>query len=189
MHSRRLARAAGVLAFVVLGGAAGAPSASGQSLEFSVMPYAGILPMEGLAGGVQVEASREGSPLLFTLGYTRWAHGLACSDAAVDIEPGPGGEPDFGSSRCGEEGQTFLGGLMYRYGAADARLRPYLGLGLGVAEAIGGPDGLEPAGAVEGGVDIWPASFLSLRLGLRADGRFSVGHDYIGPVVGIRLSF
>ncbi|HEX2204968.1 MAG TPA: hypothetical protein VHG91_16785 [Longimicrobium sp.] len=184
--SRRIARVAGLFAFVMVGGAMGARGAAAQGMDVAVMPYAGVLPFAGIAGGVQVEAARPGSARVYTLSYSRWVHGLICTGAiATDAE----GEAYFPYDRCGEEGQTLLAGLTWRFGAPEARVRSYLGGGLGVAEAPQGPDGIQPAGSLEAGFDFWPSRVLGIRLGLRADGRFAVGYDYLGPVIGVRLSF
>lgn len=147
-----------------------------------VMPYGGMTPLTAVAAGGQVEAE-VGRNLSAFADYNRWAWGLICVGAPI------AGEED--TDRCGETGWTFHAGAVHHLRDAGARWRPYVSAAAGAAQVIG--DGRNsgrvlPSLAGEAGYDVGGnQQLLTLRLGVRWQGRPSVGTDFVGPVVGFRL--
>jgi hypothetical protein len=98
-----------------------------------------------------------------------------------------GGEEE---SRCGESGWTLHAGATLHLRALPAWRRPYVSFGAGAAQVIEAaqPSGdVRPSIAGEMGMDFGGTHPLVFRLGVRWQGRPSVGTDYLGPVLGVRL--
>jgi hypothetical protein len=156
------------------------PSAlAGQGVR--VMPYGGMAPLIAIAAGGQVEAE-VGRNLSAFADYSRWGWGLICVGSPIE------GEQD--DDRCGETGWTFHAGAVRHLRDAGANWRPYVSAAAGAAQVV--EDGRNsgrvlPSLAGEAGYDWGGNRLVTVRLGLRWQGRPSVGTDFAGPVVGFRL--
>jgi hypothetical protein len=163
-----------------------APSAGAQT-QVRVMAHGGMLPFATVYGGGQVQLTPRAGNTSYHAEYNRWAWGITC-ESPVYHEPPPNGPIDDG--RCGETGYTAHAGLTRHLRSADARWRPYLSAGAGVARVLDDyrtRHPLRPSLAVEGGYDVGGAGPFNVRLGARWQGRPQVGTDYVGPVIGLRL--
>lgn len=162
-----------------------APAAAAQT-QVRVMAHGGMLPFTTLYGGGQVEVTPRAGGTSFYAEYNRWVWGMICvsvleADGRFDNQP---------DNRCAETGYTAHAGLTQHFRSADARWRPYLSAGAGVARVLDDyrtRHPLRPSLAMEGGYDVGGAGPFNVRLGARWQGRPQVGTDYVGPVVGLRL--
>lgn len=162
-----------------------APAAGAQT-QVRLMAHGGLLPFSTIHGGGQVQLTPGAGSTSYYAEYSHWAWGMACESAV------PFDEPDefFSDERCGETGYTAHAGVTRHLRSADARWRPYLSAGAGVARVLDDyrtRHPLRPSLAVEGGYDVGGAGPFNLRLGARWQGRPQVGTDYVGPVIGLRL--
>lgn len=166
------------------------PSALDAQTEVRMMAHGGILPfVSGHAGG-QLEITPAAGSVSYFAEYNRWAWGLVCT-AVVDLNQSDAPSSyDGDAGRCAETGYTVHAGVTRHLKDADARWRPYLSAGAGVARVVDEYGGEHPAHAslaVEGGYDFGGARAFTLRLGARWQGRPQVATDYAGPVIGLRL--
>ena len=157
------------------------PSLLAAQTQTRVMAHGGIMPFTSANASGQVEITpRDGNTSYFAE-YSRWAWGLICVGLVGSGE---------GDERCAETGYTVHAGVTRHLRGADARWRPYVSGGAGVARVVDASDRgrpFHPSLAVEGGYDWGGARAFNLRLGARWQGRPRVGTDYAGPVIGLRL--
>jgi hypothetical protein len=162
-----------------------APSAGAQT-QVRLMAHGGMLPFATVYGGGQVQLTPRAGSTSYYVDYNHWAWGIAC-ESPVAFE---GPDEFIDDSRCGETGYTAHAGLTRHFRSADARWRPYLSAGAGVARVLDDyrtRHPVRPSLAVEGGYDVGGAGAFNVRLGARWQGRPQVGTDYVGPVIGLRL--
>jgi hypothetical protein len=158
------------------------PSTLAAQTQTRVMAHGGMFPFISANVGAQVEITPGSRSTSFFAEYNRWAWGLICVGRV-------GGEDDA-ADRCAESGYTVHAGVTEHLANADARWRPYLSAGAGIARVVDEYDGrrpIHPSLAAEVGYDWGGARAFNLRLGARWQGRPQVGTDYAGPVVGLRL--
>jgi hypothetical protein len=159
---------------------------AGAQTGVRVMVQGGLLPFTNLHAGGQVQVTPRGGNTSFYAEYNQWAWGLVCVGVADS------GAPDgFGDDRCSETGYTVHVGAARHFGGAQARWRPYVSGGAGIARVFDRTVRDRPIRAslaAEGGYDMSAGSF-GLRLGARWQGRPEVGTDYVGPVIGLGLRF
>lgn len=162
-----------------------APAAGAQT-QVRLMAHGGMLPFTTLYGGGQVEITRGAGSTSYYAEYNRWVWGMICVDV---LEPS-GRFDNERYTRCAETGYTAHAGVTRHFRSADARWRPYLSAGAGVARVLDDYATRHPVRAslaVEGGYDAGGAGPFGLRAGVRWQGRPQVGTDYVGPVIGLRL--
>jgi hypothetical protein len=162
-----------------------APFAGAQT-QVRLMAHGGMLPFTTIHGGGQVQLTPGSGSTSYYAEYNQWAWGITC-ESAVAFE-GPDEFIDDG--RCGETGYTAHAGVTRHFRSGDARWRPYLSAGAGVARVLDDYRTRHPllaSMAVEGGYDVGGAGPFNVRLGARWQGRPQVGTDYVGPVIGLRL--
>jgi hypothetical protein len=150
------------------------PTSLAAQTEVRVMPFAGAFPFLAGQAGVHVQLLPGGSDWSVFAEYETWVWGHCLPPLEGEVDP------------CAGVGNGFHAGVTKYLMDRSASWRPFIGVGAGYAEPVGDDDpGLSVLG--EGGVDIGGARWLSVRLGVRVQGRPGVATDFGGAMLGLRL--
>jgi hypothetical protein len=177
MHSMPLIRRSALLAACAV--AALIPAALAGQNGLRLMPYGGLTPFSTVAAGGQVGIPVTEHGSVFA-DYSLWGFGMHCMEL----------HQSGSTSRCNEAGWSLNGGGTYHAYDATDTFRPYVSLGGGISRLTAPSRRADTELSLLGetGFEVGGYRPLNLRVGLRWQGRPSVGTDYAGPVVGLRLA-